>query len=127
MASAGNPGSELERLWEYARARAFLFTLFPVFVLFAVQALFEISPPTHPVDGPIIVVAALFGSIVLLRARNAGSVERLSAASRVAVAVSVVIALAGVLAVIVKYGDICDLTDDPLTIVGGVIAMINWV
>lgn len=125
MAGTTAAPTTLESLWEYARIRSFLFVFVPVLILFALQTLFEYPPASHAVDDLLIVVATVLGIVVLLRARRSGTAVPLARANRVALAVSAVVALAGVLAVAVEYGDVMDLGDDPLTIIGGVLALVN--
>lgn len=125
MATGTPPTSDLRQLWEDGRARSLVAVLLPVFVLFLLQAISEVSPPSHSVDDFLIVVMAIITSVVLIVARRSRSIDRLVSASRLGLYVAVGIALAGVLGVLIEYKDPTDLMDDPLTIVGGVLAVLT--
>jgi hypothetical protein len=125
MVSGGSESTPLGTLNLSAIRRSFSFILVPTVILFFVTALSESDQWTHALDDEIIVVVGLGLLVYLLITRKASSAADLTRISRIAAAVSVILALAGVLAVILEYKDPSDISDDPLTIVGGVVAAIN--
>ncbi len=115
----------LEDLARSAIRRSYVFVFIPVLVLFVVTALGESDKLLHALDDEIIVVVSLGILLYLLATRKASSPAELLRINRVAVVAALVVALAGVLAVAFEFSDPNDLGDDPLTIVGGVLAAIN--
>ncbi len=113
--------SETRHLWEYARSRSLLFVFAPVIVLFAVEALFESDQWTHSIDDILVVLFSAIAVAILLGARKESSPDALAHASRLATYLAVAVALAGVLAIIIEHSNPDDLSDDPLTVIGGII------
>jgi hypothetical protein len=115
----------LETLSRAATRRSFTFLLIPVLVLFIFTALMESDQRTHSLDDEIIVAVVLATLIYLGITRKANSSVELARINHIAVIAAAIIAAAGVLAVVLEFSDPTDIGDDPLTIVGAIIAVVN--
>jgi hypothetical protein len=123
--SAETGSTELRQLWEYARSRSLIFVFAPVIVLFAVEAFFESDQWTHSIDDILVVLFAAIALAILLGARKQSSPDALAHATRWATYLAAAIALAGVLGIIIEHADPADVSDDPLTVIGGIIAVVG--
>lgn len=115
----------LEDLAQSAIRRSYVFVFVPVLVLFVFTALSESDKLLHALDDEIIIVVSLAVLLYLLATRKASSPAELLRINRIAVIAAIVVALAGILAVALEFSDPSDIGDDPLTIVGGVLAAVN--
>lgn len=125
MAGAGSEPSALETLQLSARRRSYTFLFIPVLVLFVFTALSESDQWLHALDDEIIVVTSLAILIYFVATRKLRGATDLRCINRLALVASVIVMLAGVLAVVLEFGDAQDFGDDPLTVVGGVLAVVN--
>jgi hypothetical protein len=125
MAGGTTDAVPLETLSRAATRRSFTFLFIPVLVLFIFTALMESDHRTHALDDEIIVGVVLATLIYFGITRKAHSSVELARINRVAVIAAAIVVVAGVLALVLEFSDPNDIGDDPLTVIGGIIAVVN--
>jgi hypothetical protein len=117
--------SAIDTLQQSATRRSFVYIFVPTLFIILITALGESDQWTHALDDEIIVLTALAVLIYFLISRRASTSSQLARINRVGVIASAIVVAAGVLAVLVEFHDPADIGDDPVTVVAGVLAVIN--
>jgi hypothetical protein len=119
------PQISIDALPQSAIRRAFAFIFVPAVFLFLITALSESDKWWHALDDEIIVIALVATLLYFLVTRKLSTLSELTRINRIGLIASAIVVAAGVLAIVMEFSDPNDIGDDPFTIVGGVLAVIN--
>jgi uncharacterized membrane protein HdeD (DUF308 family) len=117
--------SSVENVQASATRRSYVFIFVPVLFLFVFTAITESDKWLHALDDEIIVVALVGALLYFLVTRKLGTASELAPVNRVGLIVAAIVVAAGILAIVLEFTDPNDIGDDPQTVIGGVLAVIN--
>ncbi|MCI4369034.1 MAG: hypothetical protein L3K09_05690 [Thermoplasmata archaeon] len=124
MASTA-PSSVVATVREAATRRSWVFIFVPTLFLFLITGLSESDKWLHALDDAIIVAAMTATLLYFLVTRSVSSPTELARINRWGLIASVVVVAAGILAIALEYSDANDIGDDPLTVIAGVLSVVN--